>query len=70
MRTKVISTLQDYKDLGFSPDQILTMYRNVTQTYDLISRLVLGDFKIINQAVDDAMEFLEDYASYSKEELH
>ena len=70
MRTKVMSTLQDYKDTGFSPEQIMKMYENLTETYDLLSRLVLGDFKTINEAVDDAMTWIEGYMSYSKEELH
>jgi len=63
-------TLQDYIDTGFSPEQIVRMYKNLTEIYDLISRLIMGDMESINEAVNDAVYWLDGYASYSKEGMH
>lgn len=63
-------TLQDYIDTGFSPERIIKMYESLSGTYDLISRLIIGDYYSINEAVNDAIWWLDGYASYSKEGLH
>ena len=62
--------LKEYKNTGFSPDQINKMYENLTNTYDLLSRLLIGDFESINIAVDDAILFMNDYISFKKDNLH
>jgi len=63
-------TLQEYIDTGFTPEQINRMYESLLITNDLIIRLICGDFLSINQAVDDALLWLDGFASYSKEMIN
>jgi len=62
--------LQDYKNTGFSPDQIMEMYESLTVVNDLLTRLICGDKEIIQVAILDALYWMEGFASYSKEGLH
>jgi hypothetical protein len=62
--------LANYRTTGFSPEQILLMYENLSEIYDLLTRLICGDFVSINKAVDDTLWFLSDFRSYSKKPLH
>lgn len=65
-----MSTLEDYKRTGFSPEQINTMYENLTNTYDLISRLTCGDVGIVEKAIRDCELWIDGYLSYCKKEYH
>jgi hypothetical protein len=63
-------TLQDYIETGFTPEQINIMYNNLLETQSLIYNLICGDRDIVEQAVDDAMIWLDSFIGYSKEGLH
>jgi len=71
MRTKAITTLEYYKNTGFSPEQVLKMYENLTNTADIFLRLLSNDVEIMTLAYDDAKAWVDGYLSYcKKEELH
>ena len=63
-------TLEQYEATGFTPEQIIRMYKNLCETQDIISRLVCGDENSILEAISDALYWLDGFASYSKEGLH
>lgn len=61
---------RQYIDTGFSPEQIIKMSESLSIVNDLISRLIIGDFYSINLAVEDAIDFLDGYASLNRKELN
>ena len=62
--------LQKYINTGFSPEQIIEMYQNLTNTFDLLSRLTSGDYSMILDAMDDARDWIQGYLSYCKKEYN
>jgi len=62
--------LWEYIDTGLSPSEIKRMYESLGVTVDLISRLIIGDYTSINLAVEDAISFLDTYASLRIKEMN
>lgn len=62
--------LQEYINTGFTPQQINEMYQNLTNTFDLISRLTCNDYSIIKDAIEDSAMWLQGYLSYCKKEYN
>jgi len=65
-----MNSLEEYIETGFSVTQIKKMYANLVATNDIIFNLISGDYELTVEAVNNGMEWLSGFASYSKEGIH
>lgn len=61
---------EEYVKTGFSPEDINKMYEALCATNSLISRLICGDLKTVNEAVQEANWWLFGFDNFRKEGLH